>query len=82
MARVTVKVPKLGLTIETVQLAEWLKAPGNRVAAGEPIATIEADKASYEIEAPTTGTLIEQLVPADPGEEIAVGVAIAVIEAD
>lgn len=81
MARVTVKVPKLGLTIETVTLTEWIKNPGDAVAAGEVIATIEADKASYEIEAPAAGTLTEQLVPADDAEEIAVGAPIAVIEA-
>ena len=80
MARLTVKVPKLGLTIETVKLVEWSKSPGDRVAAGDVIAVIEADKSSYEVEAPAAGTLLEQLVPADDEEELAIGTAIAVIE--
>jgi pyruvate/2-oxoglutarate dehydrogenase complex dihydrolipoamide acyltransferase (E2) component len=80
MARLTVKVPKLGLTIESVKLTEWLKSIGDDVAAGEVIAAIEADKATFEIEAPAAGTLVEQLVPADDDEEIAVGEAIAVIQ--
>lgn len=80
MAKLTVKVPKLGLTIETVKLVDWAREPGAVVAAGEVIATIEADKASYEIEATAAGTLIEQLVPADDDEELPIGTPIAVIE--
>lgn len=80
MARLTVKVPKLGLTIETVKLVEWTKSPGQQVAAGDVIATIEADKSSYEIEAPATGTLLEQLVPVDDEAELDIGTPIAVIE--
>jgi 2-oxoglutarate dehydrogenase E2 component (dihydrolipoamide succinyltransferase) len=79
MARIKVKIPKLGLTIETARLTEWLKAPGDAVAAGEVIATIEADKSAYEIEAPAAGTLSEQLVPADDEAELDVGTEIAVI---
>jgi pyruvate/2-oxoglutarate dehydrogenase complex dihydrolipoamide acyltransferase (E2) component len=81
MAQVKVKVPKLGLTIETAQLSEWAVAPGDSVTAGQVIATIEADKASYEIEAPTAGTIAELLVEAGDGEEHPVGTIIAVIEA-
>lgn len=80
MAKVTVKVPKLGLTIETVKLVAWAKEPGAAVTAGEVIATIEADKASYEIEAPAAGTLIEHLVEADDDEELPIGTPLAVIE--
>lgn len=79
MARIKVKVPKLGLTIETVRLTAWLKSPGDAVSAGEAIATIEADKSAYEIEAPAAGVLMEQLVPADEEAEIEVGAEVAVI---
>lgn len=80
MAKLTVKVPKLGLTIETVKLVEWAKDAGDAVTAGETIATIEADKSSYEVEAPAAGTLAERLVPADDDEELPIGTPIAVIE--
>ena len=81
MARTKVKVPKLGLTIETVKIAEWSKAVGDHVDAGETLGTIEADKASYEIEAPAAGTIVE-MVEADDDAEHQVGSVIAIIEMD
>lgn len=80
MALVKVKIPKLGLTIETVKLVDWNVVVGDRVAAGAILATIEADKASYEVEAPAAGTVIELLVEADDDEELPIGTVIAVIE--
>jgi pyruvate/2-oxoglutarate dehydrogenase complex dihydrolipoamide acyltransferase (E2) component len=78
MASSKVKVPKLGLTIETVTVTDWSKAVGERVEAGQVFGTIEADKASYEIEAPVAGTIAE-LVPAGDETEHPVGAVIAVI---
>jgi pyruvate/2-oxoglutarate dehydrogenase complex dihydrolipoamide acyltransferase (E2) component len=80
MAKLKVKIPKLGLTIETVKLIEWLKQPGDPVAQGEAIATIEADKANFEIEAPAAGVLIEHLAPASDEDELDIGTEIAVID--
>ena len=80
MAKVKVKIPKLGLTVEVAMLTEWKKSAGDAVEAGEIIATIEADKASYEIEAPVGGVLTELLVEADQDEEHDVGTHIATIE--
>ena len=76
--KVRVKVPKLGLTIEEVTLTAWEVAVGTRVEAGAVIATIEADKASYEIVAPVAGTLIAQNVTADT--VLAIGAEVGVIE--
>jgi pyruvate/2-oxoglutarate dehydrogenase complex dihydrolipoamide acyltransferase (E2) component len=81
MARTKVKVPKLGLTIETVKVSHLAKAVGDRVAAGEVIGTIEADKASYDIEAPAAGMIIE-LADADDEVEHEIGAVIAIIEMD
>lgn len=80
MAKTKVKVPKLGLTIETVTITEWTKSIGDAVAAGEQIGTVEADKAAYEIESPVQGTIIE-LMEADQETEYSVGDIIAVIDA-
>lgn len=80
MAKVRVKVPKLGLTIETVKLTEWVKDVGDQVEAGEVIATIEADKSAYEIEAPAAGKIVEQLIEPDEEEEHEIGTVMAVIE--
>ncbi|NDZ17541.1 biotin attachment protein [Variovorax sp. WS11] len=76
--KVTVKVPKLGLTTENVVLSEFVKAVGDEIVKGETIATLEADKASVDVEAPMGGRLIELL--AEPGAELAIGNPLAIIE--
>ena len=76
--RMTIKVPKLGLTTETVAIQEWSKQIGEPFQAGEVIAILEADKATIEVPAPMGGTLIEVL--AHTGTEVAVGDPIAVIQ--
>lgn len=70
-------MPKLGLTIEEGTVKSWNKTAGSAVAAGEVIAVVEADKASFEIEAPAAGVLAEILVAEE--ETVAVGTEIAVI---
>ena len=52
-----VKVPVLGESITEATLGEWLKQPGEAVAADEPIATLETDKVSVEVPAPVAGTM-------------------------
>src|SRR5213075_2366311 len=70
-----VKVPALGESITEATLGQWLKAPGDSVAADEPIASLETDKVSVEVNAPAAGTLAEQLVK--EGDTVAVGAIIA-----
>lgn len=59
---------------EEAELAAWLVESGDAVAAGEPIAEIETNKASAELPAPAAGT-IELL--AAPGALIEPGAVIA-----
>src|SRR6476646_6269657 len=73
-----VEVPALGESITEGTLAEWLKQPGEAVAADEPIASLETDKVSVEVPSPVAGVLTEQLVQA--GDNVAVGAAIARID--
>ena len=70
-----VKVPALGESITEATLGQWLKAPGDTVAADEPIASLETDKVAVEVNAPVAGTLAEQLVK--EGDSVAVGAVIA-----
>lgn len=72
-----VRLPNLGAEASEARIAAWLKAVGDPVAAGDPIAEIETEKATVELEAPVAGTLSEILVPA--GENAAVGAVVAVI---
>jgi len=73
-----VEVPALGESITEGTLAEWLKQPGEAVAADEPIASLETDKVSVEVPSPVAGVLTEQLVQA--GDNVAVGAVIARID--
>src|SRR5215212_7740626 len=73
-----VEVPALGESITEGTLAQWLKRPGEAVAADEPIASLETDKVSVEVPSPVAGVLTEQL--AKEGDNVAVGAVIARIE--
>jgi pyruvate/2-oxoglutarate dehydrogenase complex dihydrolipoamide acyltransferase (E2) component len=73
-----VNLPKSGMGIEEGTVSRWLKAVGERVEKGEPIAEIETAKATQEVEAPASGTLVKILVA--EGETAAVNTAIGVIE--
>jgi pyruvate dehydrogenase E2 component (dihydrolipoamide acetyltransferase) len=70
-------MPALGMAQETGKVLRWLKAEGEPVRQGEPLLEIETDKATAELEAPATGTLVR--VTASAGDEIPVGQVIAVI---
>ncbi len=70
-----VKVPALGESITEGTLAQWLKKPGEAVAADEPIASLETDKVSVEVPSPVAGTLTEQLF--QEGDTVEVGAVIA-----
>src|SRR5690349_20366379 len=73
-----VQVPALGESITEGTLAQWLKKPGEAVAADEPIASLETDKVSVEVPSPVAGVLTEQL--AEEGDNVAVGAVIARID--
>jgi len=73
-----VQVPTLGESITEGTLAQWLKKPGEKVAADEPIASLETDKVSVEVPSPIAGVLTEQLVK--EGDTVAVGAPIARID--
>ena len=70
-----VALPALGESITEGTLAQWLKKPGESVAADEPIASIETDKVSVEVPSPVAGVLSETLV--NEGDTVAVGAVIA-----
>ena len=73
-----VAVPALGKSITEGTLAQWLKKPGEAVAADEPIATLETDKVSVDVPSPSAGVLSETLVK--EGDTVAVGAVIARID--
>ncbi len=72
---INVILPNLGFGMEEGRLLAWLKKPGDTVKKGEPIAEIESDKATVELEAVVDGLLAETLYAA--GSLVPVGAVLA-----
>jgi pyruvate dehydrogenase E2 component (dihydrolipoamide acetyltransferase) len=73
-------MPKMGDAMEEGTLLKWLKSEGEEVSEGDPIAEIETDKVTMELEAEDEGTLAQLI--ADEGQEVPVGEAIAFIQGE
>ncbi len=72
-----IRVPKMGQTVETCRLLEWLVKKGEYVTQGDPLFSIETDKAAFDIEASASGILKEVFFEAR--ENVPVGMIIGVI---
>src|SRR5438046_2879166 len=71
--RIEIKVPRLGWTMEEGTFVGWLKKDGDTVRAGEPLFTLDGDKAIQEIEASESGTLCIPTGAPEPGSTVQVG---------
>jgi len=76
--RLEITMPNLGYDMASGKIASWLVAVGDEVDRGQPIAEIETDKTTVEMEALAAGTLAE-IVHGD-GAEVDVGHVIAFLE--
>ncbi len=76
MATVVI-MPRQGNSVESCLITAWKKEKGQAVAAGEIICEIETDKATMEVEAPASGTVLDLFF--GEGEEVPVLTNIAVI---
>src|SRR3977135_1445748 len=72
-----VVMPKLSPTMEEGQLSRWLKKEGDKISMGEPIAEIDTDKATMEMQALSNGVLRKILI--NEGESAPLGQPIAII---
>jgi pyruvate dehydrogenase E2 component (dihydrolipoamide acetyltransferase) len=70
-------MPKLSPTMEEGQISRWLKNEGDKVSMGEPLAEIDTDKATMEMQALGNGVLRKIIIQA--GESAPLGQLIAVI---
>ena len=70
-------MPKLSPTMEEGQISRWIKNEGENFAANETLAEVDTDKATMEMTALNSGTLLKILKQA--GESAALGEAIAII---
>jgi pyruvate dehydrogenase E2 component (dihydrolipoamide acetyltransferase) len=74
---IQVLLPRLGNTVESSILVAWLRQPGDAVAEGDPICTVETDKSILEVPSTASGVLLQHL--ADVGDEVPVLTPIALI---
>src|SRR5947207_10083423 len=76
---VEVTMPQMGVSMAEGTIAEWRKQPGDWVEADETVCEVTTDKIDVEIPSPASGRL--ERILAEPGQTVAVGTAIAEIDA-
>jgi pyruvate dehydrogenase E2 component (dihydrolipoamide acetyltransferase) len=74
------KMPDLATTESEIRIVRWIVGLGQKVARGQPLAEVETDKATMEVESAVSGVLQEVRSPA--GEAVSVGQVIAVLEVE
>jgi len=72
-----VMMPQVGQDIKTGVIVEWFKKENDPIRKGEKIASVESDKATFDVEAYESGTLLKILHAA--GAEVQVLTPIAYI---
>ncbi len=60
-----IKMPQLGQSVEEAAIVEWLKQEGDEVKQGEPLFSIQTDKAEIECESTAAGILRKILLEPD-----------------
>lgn len=75
-----VPVPVLAETTDLYVVDGWLVAVGQRVAAGDPVATMETDKVTVEVTCPLGGTIVA--LGGEVGDELRTGDPLLTIEAE
>ena len=76
--RTSVKLPKMGETVDEVLVLEWAVNVGDTVKIGDPLMRVETDKVDAELPSPVDGVIVELLVAAD--DEVTVGTVVCTIE--
>ncbi|HEY3522493.1 MAG TPA: lipoyl domain-containing protein [Candidatus Limnocylindrales bacterium] len=76
--RIPIELAQLGYDMDTGKIAAWTKQVGDTVTKGDVVAEIETEKATVELEALDSGTLVEIVHPA--GAEVPIGDVIGWLE--
>jgi pyruvate/2-oxoglutarate dehydrogenase complex dihydrolipoamide acyltransferase (E2) component len=76
--RVTLKLPRVSMNMDSATVTRWHKRPGEAFAEGEPLYEIETEKSTTDIEAPATGVLLEIL--ANAGDVLMAGAEVCRLE--
>jgi len=72
-----IKMPQMGQSVEEAEIVEWFKHEGDAVKEGEPIFSIQTDKAEIECESTASGVVRKILV--EPGVEVPVMTVVALV---
>ena len=78
MARIEIKLPKMGESVAEATITSWLKNVGDHIDMDEAIVEIATDKVDSEVPSDVEGTLVELLYDVDA--IVKVGETIAIIE--
>lgn len=70
-------VPTLGESITEATVSKWLKKPGEKVIADDPIVELETDKVNLEVPSPVDGVFTEQ--QAKEGDTVKVGAVLGIV---
>src|SRR4051794_24708612 len=68
-----VTIPRLGWSMEEGVFGQWLKSPGENVAAGDPLFSVESDKVTMDVESLDAGVLYLPPDAPEPGAVVRVG---------
>jgi pyruvate dehydrogenase E2 component (dihydrolipoamide acetyltransferase) len=72
-----VLMPKQGQSVETCIITKWFKNKGDRISVGDILFSYETDKASFDLESPVEGILLDIFF--GDGAEVPVLVNVAVV---
>ena len=71
-----ITIPRLGWSMEEGVFAGWLKRDGETVCVGEPLFSLEGEKATQDVEATDAGVLRIPAEAPQTGDTVAVGAVI------
>ncbi len=77
---IKVYLPELGENISKATISYWYMEEGSAVIEGNDLVEVATDKATFNVPAPCSGTLIE--IAAHEGDTVEPGEVLAVIEED
>jgi pyruvate dehydrogenase E2 component (dihydrolipoamide acetyltransferase) len=73
------RMPEVAAGTGSARLAQWLVEEGGQVPAGQPLALVETDKASVDLDAPGPVRVVRRL--AEAGQDLEVGTPLALLAA-
>ena len=80
MSEYIFKLPDLGEGTVESEIGEWFIKVGDRIAEEDVVGTMMTDKAAVELSSPVSGTVLK--LAGEPGDIVAVGAALVIIDTD